>query len=753
MNKWILRCLVFRKTIITMAIIFLALCSFGISYLDFDFKLDVMNRGKFSQETTFVTMYDQHLFDREHLKKLGEIQKQLSKIGKIEKIMSLYTLPNIRRYLDEKKWYPVLENKNYTEQELRESKSDVLDNNLLLGKFINKSADTMIFYLYLPTDKYGSSDLQIRDAVQRVLTHYQSDFSRIFQSGVSEIVYVLAEKTKLDLLICMPVLFVIMSLLFGWLFRSLLISLFPVVIAAFGIVCALGIMGWLGIPISALFIVAIVLSLAITVASNAHIIHAYQESINKFSHLPFQDHISFVMKKMLLPFLLAVFCALLGFLLDILSFVRIIQDLSYAFAFCIICNTFSTIFISPLMLSMFNVKYTKERKIFSSTKEFLLKANDFLVLFPKYVTTFLLIICVVGFCCTINMTIESLPYVLFKNDEALIKDTVFSSKQVSGQNVLQINISANKENAFLEPVFLKQILNVEKKILSIDGTSHTYSIADVIATINQIFMFNTKKFFSIPENSAMLKLFYDELSGQEFMGLLINHDFNSISLYINYNLYSSEQVEKYKRKIDEQLKSALKGTSLHVEVIDYWSEYASIIHNLILLQIFSILTIYLLCFVVVGVLFRSFIAGMISVIPNVFPLCVIAIAQYLLNIPITLVSVILYSIVVGLSVDETMHMFYSFKQEYLTIHDRQLAAKAALRSQAMPVTVSTASIALACLVLLGSQFYPVKQLGLLTEVGSFATWIADLMISPFLFRKIMITKQLELKKKSLLFLR
>lgn len=736
MYQWILRCLVFRKTIITLAFVFLAICAFGLFHLKFDVKLDVMKEGRFSEELTYITVYDKHLFDSHHLNKLAEMQERLSKIKSINKAISLYTLPNVRRYIDEKKWYSILENREYSDDALNEVKSDVLDNELFVGKFVNKNADTMIFYMYFPSDTYGDIDLQIRKEMQEILNDYQQDFSRIFQSGSSEIVYVLAQKTKLDLLICMPALFIIMSILFGWLFRSVLIAFFPSIIAGFSIFCTLGMMGWLGIPVNALFIVAIVLSLAITVASNAHIIHAYHESSVDYPSLSFNDHMLFVMKKVFLPFLLAVSCALLGFLLDILSFVRIIQDLSYAFAFCIIFNTLLTIFITPLLLSRINAQHVRDRKIFNVIKVFFLKANNVFTLFPWSVFFSLFIVCAIGIFCVTHMKIESLPYVLFKKNDALIKNTYFSSQKVSGQNILQLDIFSKEKNVFREPVFLQKILDFERELLNINGTSHIYSIADVIATTNQYFLFNTKKYFNIPKNSKILALFYSELSGQEIMQTLINRDFNSITLYVNHNFYSSQPLEAYKKTVDNLLESALKNTSFHFKIKDYWSEYARIVRNLIILQIFSILTIYLICFVVVGLLFRSFVAGMISIIPNLLPLCLIAIAQYLLNIPITLISVILYSVVVGLSVDETMHMFYSFKQQYFLSRDRHLAATSALELQAMPVTVATLAIALACLVLLGSQFYPVTQLGFLTEVGAFSTWMADLMITPFLLRKI-----------------
>lgn len=746
MHKWILRCLDFKKTIFIIAAIVLIASSLGLRYLKFDFKLDVMKEGQFTQQIAFITVYDKQLLDSEHLTKLAQMQNQLASIKLVEKITSLYTVPNLRRYLDENQWHSVLEDKLYENEALSVVKSDVLDNELFIGKFINKKADTMLFYVYLPTDKYGEVELQARKQIQSVLDQYHSSFTRIFQSGTPEMIYVFAEKTKLDLLLCIPMLVILLSTLFGWLFRSISVALFPIGLSAYGIICGLGTMGWIGIPVSPLFMVAIVLTLAITVASSAHIIYAYQESANHFTASHIRDKFSFVLKKILLPLLLASGAALLGFMLDILSFVPVIENLSYAFGLCIFFTTLAIIFLSPLLLSIINIRPSKDRKVFNGLMDIFVKINEFLVRCPYKVITVLLLVSFFGAYYAKNMTIESLPYVFFKKSDPFIKNIYFSGRQVSGQNALQINITSKEKNIFLNPEYLQKILDIEKNLSKLPGTSYTYSAADVIATTNQIFLFNAKGFFRIPKDPRILAKFYQELSGQGFMLSLINKDYNSLTLYINCNIYSAKLLGEYKEKVDHILKEALIGSPLCFEVKDFWTEFARIVGNLLILQIASIFTIYLVCFIIVGMLFRSVIAGLISVIPNIIPLCIIAVVQCLLGIPISVMSVILYSIVVGLSIDETIHIFYTFKEEYLKLGDKHLASMAALKSQVMPVTISSFSIGLACLALLSSQYLPVAQLGFLVGVGIFSTWIADLLITPFLLRKVNIIKRFSILK-------
>lgn len=742
MHQWILRCLDFRKAIFSIAAVLLVLSSLGLKYLQFDFKLDVMKKGQFNQQVAFITIYDHNLLDSKHLQLLGRMHRDLSKVKLIKRITSLYTAPNIRRYLDDNEWHNVLTENASLNSSLGEVKTDVLDNQLFVGKFINKQADTMLFYLYLPVDKYGQIELESRKQIQQILDQYKGHFTRVFQSGSPEMVYVFSEKSKQDFLICIPMLVILMSVLFGWLFRSVLIAFFPIGLSAYGIICALGMMGWLGIPASELFIVAIVLTLAITVASNAHIIYAYHESARYITNGSAHDKISFVLKKVLLPLLLAAGAALLGFFLDILSFIQVIQNLSYSFALCMIFTTFAILFISPLLLSAMSVYGVEERKVFYFISNSFLKINTFFSKNSIKVVIVLFLISLIGIYCALNTSIESLPYAFFKKNDPMMEDIYFASRQVAGQNTLQVDFLSKEKNAFRNPIYLQKILDEEKEILKISGTSYTYSAADVIASTYQIFLFNDKKHFRIPKDPRILNRFYSELSTQGFMAALVNKDYNKLTMYVTCNIYSSNALIEYKQKIENILKIGLEEEPFKFKVKDFWSEFARIVTNLLILQILSIFTIYLICFIIVGVMFRSIIAGIISVIPNFIPLCIIATVQYGLSIPITTMSVILYSIIVGLSIDETVHVFHSFKSEYLKLRSRELAVKAALKSQVVPVTISSASIALACLVWLSSQFLPVHQLGFLIGIGIFSTWVADLAITPFLLRKINTTKRL-----------
>ena len=323
-----------------------------------------------------------------------------------------------------------------------------------------------------------------------------------------------------------------------------------------------------------------------------------------------------------------------------------------------------------------------------------------------------------------------------------MKDLYFIDEKVSAQNIVQVEIFSKDKNAFLVPANLQAVLDGEKELLKIPHTTQTTSVSDIVATAYEIFMFNDERFFRIPKTQIILNKIYTGLEAQGISGQLVDKSYSKLNLYINYSMYSSMGFEDYKASVENALTNAFSDTSLRFKIIDHQLEFVRAVNNLLILQIISIFSIYLICFFTVGIMFRSALAGIVSVIPNIFPLCVISMVQYFCGIPISSFTVILYSIVVGLSMDETIHIFYAFREQYKISHDKPQAAIAALKAQVVPVTVASTAIAISWLVLLFSQFLPVMQLGFLCTIGVFSAWFSDLAITPFLLGKTNISKRL-----------
>lgn len=143
-------------------------------------------------------------------------------------------------------------------------------------------------------------------------------------------------------------------------------------------------------------------------------------------------------------------------------------------------------------------------------------------------------------------------------------------------------------------------------------------------------------------------------------------------------------------------------------------------------------TAFLLIAILMIVLLRSFRAGMISMLPNVFPVVVIFGAMGWSGRFVDIGSMMTASVAMGIAVDDTVHFLTWFRRgmhEGMTRHE---AVTNAYRRCALAMTQTTAIAGLSLLVFGLSPFQPVSQFGILMFVLLIGALIGDLIFLPAL---------------------
>ena len=83
----------------------------------------------------------------------------------------------------------------------------------------------------------------------------------------------------------------------------------------------------------------------------------------------------------------------------------------------------------------------------------------------------------------------------------------------------------------------------------------------------------------------------------------------------------------------------------------------------------------LIIFGSLAIAYRSVTLGLISIVPNVFPLAVTAALMYLLGAPLELISVLAFTVCLGIAVDDTIHFLTRYTEELKQGHDNREAIR------------------------------------------------------------------------------
>jgi predicted RND superfamily exporter protein len=135
-------------------------------------------------------------------------------------------------------------------------------------------------------------------------------------------------------------------------------------------------------------------------------------------------------------------------------------------------------------------------------------------------------------------------------------------------------------------------------------------------------------------------------------------------------------------------------------------------------------------FITMAVVFRSLKLGLISLLPNAFPLITTAAYLVLTHRPLELTSVIVFSICLGIAVDDTIHVINRFQRELAAGHDVPAAIKRTFIAVGSALTTTTIVLIVGFGVVSISEMPPSQLFAKLGMIAIFSALIGDLILLP-----------------------
>lgn len=146
--------------------------------------------------------------------------------------------------------------------------------------------------------------------------------------------------------------------------------------------------------------------------------------------------------------------------------------------------------------------------------------------------------------------------------------------------------------------------------------------------------------------------------------------------------------------------------------------------------LYSLLGAVVIIFGLIAVLFRSVRVGLLSALPNLMPLIVTAGYMGVRGYDMNVGNVIVFTISLGIAVDDTIHFLFRFREEARMHHDVRRAAYRACHGAGPAVVRTSAMIVAGLSVLLLSEFVPTRRFAELTSVTMIAALAGDLLLLP-----------------------
>lgn len=147
-------------------------------------------------------------------------------------------------------------------------------------------------------------------------------------------------------------------------------------------------------------------------------------------------------------------------------------------------------------------------------------------------------------------------------------------------------------------------------------------------------------------------------------------------------------------------------------------------------------------FVSMTIGFRSLSYGLLSILPNVFPLVVTAALLVLLGRPLQVTSVIVFSICLGIAVDDTIHFLARFRRERAVDGDVPAALRRSFHAVGEALMMTTVVLVTGFASVLISEMPSSRLFAWMSCTAIAAAFVGDLVILPALICWFLPSKKL-----------
>ena len=298
---------------------------------------------------------------------------------------------------------------------------------------------------------------------------------------------------------------------------------------------------------------------------------------------------------------------------------------------------------------------------------------------------------------------------------------------------MAVQVRDNSLTVFDYPV-LKEMEKVENYLMKSYGTSALTSPVKIIKLTNQAVNGGSERFNKVPDSLGLAKLgrFIKQIKRQPYFSNMISEDQKSSRFAGRMgDIGSSITIAKssaLRSFINSSIDTALvdfrvTGTSLLID-----KNNAYLVGNMItgLAIAFGVVAL------IAGLMFKSWRMVLITLVPNVIPLLLVAGIMGGIGITLKLSTSVIFTVAFGIAVDDTIHFISKMKMELAKGKSTLYAIKRTYFSTGKAIIITTLILISGFLTLLLSAFGGTFYIGLFVGLTLIFALVIDLTLLPVL---------------------
>ena len=689
-------------------------------------------REQFENDNDFLLMGFQNpsgVFQEKFLRKIDSLTTFVESLDQVDQV---YSPTNATRFIKSPfGWTPVSYLHLDQPQRLKEDSSAIFQSGELLEKLISKDGKSICMVV-----KHRQHIK--RNGADSLSTLVNSKITSLGLSDPHLAGKVRAQPVYLDLIKKEMVVFLLAALLLVVLFlsviyRALWAVIIPLMVVALAGIWTLGFMNLVGKPLDLMMVLLPTIIFVVGMSDVVHILTRYIEELRLGQSRMQALFTSF--KEVGIATFLTSLTTGIGFLSLMTSNIAPIRDFGLYTAIGVLIAYILAFSLLPSALIFLPKPKIVDNK---TARRFwkLILGNSFLWTLKnkRAVMAGSLLIVIIALMGIQKVKINTFLIDDLPRSHPMKESFLFFDQHFGGSRPFEMAIEVKGDHTVFDHAVLVEIDKVDQYLTRNYGTSALSSPLEIVKTTNQAINGGLRKYYQLPDSTELSKISrnLEKIKRQPFFKAMISPD-QKLSRFtgrmgdVGSNI-TTEQNLQLSQFINSSIDSSLvnfriTGTSL---LIDKNNSY--LVNNMMtgLTMAFAVVAL------IAGILFRSWRMVLITLLPNIIPLLMVAGIMGAMGVTLKLTTSVIFTVAFGIAVDDTIHFISKLRLELAKGKSTLYAIKRTYFSTGKAIVITTLILISGFMTLLMSAFGGTFYIGLYVGLTLLFALIVDLTLLPVL---------------------
>lgn len=342
----------------------------------------------------------------------------------------------------------------------------------------------------------------------------------------------------------------------------------------------------------------------------------------------------------------------------------------------------------------------------------------------------------------LKVNVESDLLKFFDDAHPLSRSTQAIEDRLVGVGSMEIIVDGAGRDAFKNADTLQSLRRLQDWVETLPEVDRSLSMADLVEEMNWAFHGEDPAYRAVPADSRLLSqllLIYDGKDLDE----LVNREYQRARILLNLNVHGANEITGVIQKIRAHV-AGQAYPGLKFDIGGFGRQFSDQQELLVIGQLHSFAGAFGQIFLIMLFLWRSLPSAVISMIPNLAPLTMVFILMGTLGIYLDMATVLIASVLLGITVDDTIHFFHQYLERRRKGCGVVFSLARSFEASGRAVVAISLLLVAQFLLLAGSHFQPTAHFGLLTATGLLAGQVFELLLLPAL---VVLWSRLGIRKR------